>query len=105
MAAVTLKDAPADHVITTYAALLKRQGKVRLLHTELRRKTVKKDSQRVCLDSSLISFSLFLSLSLSLPPFVCGCTDPGARMGGPRQDGQLQGACAVQRRLVLRPLR
>jgi ribosomal protein S19E (S16A) len=40
MAAVTLKDAPADHVITTYAALLKRQGKVRLLPRG-RKKTVK----------------------------------------------------------------
>lgn len=28
MACVTLKDAPAEKVITTYAALLKRQGKV-----------------------------------------------------------------------------
>ena len=30
MAAVTLKDAPADAVITTYAALLKRQGKIQV---------------------------------------------------------------------------
>ena len=64
MAAVTLKDAPADAVITTYAALLKRQGKVRLTRGREWQQRLAAVHFLTCSSTGL--FFLFLSLSLSL---------------------------------------